>query len=661
MSQKIHIDFETRSKCDIWKSGAWVYSKDPSTKILCIAFAVGDGEVKLIRRIVFEPSHPTSKSEILFAYLHELADRSDTIFVAHNAFFEQSIWKNILVKYFKFPELPPERWVCSMAKASAFGVPRSLERAAKALQLGVEKNLDGKRIMMKLSKPRKPTKNNSAIWNEDIADFEKLYDYCIDDVIVEREIDKALPNLNKVEREVWLLDQKINMKGVLIDRDLAESALKIIGDYSFELNARLRFLTGGYVERVTMTMRVRDWMLSQGVETTDLQKATVIDLLKGTLPEPVREVLKIRQQLSKSSTKKFETILTSSDKDDNRIRDTLLYHGANTGRWTGKLVQVHNLPRGTMKTNELLHKVIKARDLNTIELLYPDIMGALSSSIRNCFIPKYNHEFIAMDYNAIEARVLFWLADCELGVSQFQKEEDLYLKMAEIIYGGSGYTKEKNPNERQLGKQAVLGCGYGMGSIKFAMTCQGYDMDVNEVLANRAVKSYRNTYPEVPNLWKAQEQAVKEALESGKIVTCSGIRWGVQGDFLLAILPSGRHIAYHYPDLKWEENQWGTMQKQISYMSVNSQTNSYLRTNTWGGKIVENLVQAIARDILAWAMLRLDNAGFDIVLTVHDEIVVEATKQVKINYVNRIMCQLPSWAKGLPLLAEGWRGKWYKK
>jgi len=674
--RKVHIDFETRSKCDIWKSGAWVYSKDPSTEILCIAFAIDEGEVEIITwEEILAAQHFIwggcadheedlvenfrIKARLLYGNDPFL---KDTILVAHNAFFEQSIWNNILTPILGFPPTTPEHWVCSMAKASAFGVPRALDRAAKALRLPIEKDLEGKRIMMKLAKPRKPTKHNPAIWHENPEDFEKLYKYCIDDVRVEREIDRALPNLNHVERKLWLLDQKINMRGVQVDLVLVKSALAIIARYTDILNARLSQLTNGYVDRVTRTERVKYWLRSQGVVVEDLQKATVDKLLSDThfISDAVKEVLRIRQQLSKSSTKKYETMLKSADPKDSRIRDTLLYHGASTGRWTGKLVQVQNLPRGIIKDTDQAAEIVRTGDLELLEMLYSNVMGTLSSTIRSCLVAKPDHKLIAVDYNAIETRVLFWLSGDKLGLSQFRNDEDLYSRMAEVIYGGSGYSKETHSKERQLGKQAILGCGYGMGAGKFAMTCNGYNMDVSDALAKRAVKAYRDTYATVPALWKRQEKAVIEALETKKIVICDGIKWGLDGNFLLAILPSGRHIAYHYPDLKWEENRWGTMQKQISYMSVDSTTNSYLRTGTWGGKIVENLVQGIARDILAEAMLRLDNQGFEIVLTVHDEIVIEVHKAIP-SYVGRVMCELPVWAKGLPLATEGWKGKRYKK
>jgi DNA polymerase len=654
--QKIHIDFETRSESDIWETGTWVYSTHPSTEILCVCYAIDDGKVQLIDR-----------EDILLGFFPEelidAAKDSNFIFVAHNVFFEKAIWENILVKKYNFPKVPDTRWDCTLARACACSLPKSLEKVSIALNLPIVKDMTGKRIMLKLSKPRRPRKGediNKAYWYNDPNDFKMLYDYCKTDVIVERELDNILPPLNKNENTIWLLDQKINKRGVHIDREAVLTILKIMKKLEEKLTLEVQELTKGYIDKVSKRARVLNWIEAQGVKLENTQKQTLIDILKTDIPAKVKRVIEIKLQLSKTSTAKYKAMLNAIT-EDNILRDTLVYHSASTGRWGGKLVQLHNLPRGSLKDIYTDIDILKTGNLELIEAIYEDVMEVVSSCIRGMIVAKEGHNLIVADYSAIEARVLAWLSQDKIALDKYRKGEDLYVWIAKEIYNTNTINKE----QRALGKYIILGCGYGMGHSKFRDTCSSYGISIDEAFSKRIVYTYRNIFNNVQKLWYNQEHAVKTCVNTRQSQKCGKVIWRIEKTFLTCELPSGRKLSYFKPKLEMVETPWGEMKESLTYMTVDSQTHQFVRTKTYGGKIVENITQAVARDIMAWSMVRAERKGYLPVLTVHDEIVAQIPERFGscAEFINILTTPLP-WAKDCPITVgkdDCWIGKRYKK
>lgn len=639
----IHVDLETRSKCDLLKSGAWRYSQDPSTEVLCMAFAIDDGPVHLWRPGDAFPFQQLIKPE-------------EFVMEAHNAFFEKSMWKNILVP--KYGASENVTWSCSAAKCAAHSLPRALDKAGAALGLSIQKDQEGKRIMMKLCKPRKPTKNNKAIWHEDPADYQKLYEYCMDDVRAERAIGNALRDLNPMERKIWLLDQKINERGIRVDMEAVEAAITITSGFVEKLNAKLPELTNGYVNKATENAKLLQWVRLQGVSAINVAKSTVVELLAGELPEVVRKVLRIRQKLGKTSIAKYTAIIKAIC-HDGRLRDLLMYYGGHTGRWVGKIFQPHNLPQNKFKgdVDEYFH-ILKMADLDIFTLLYPDVMETISYLIRPLLIPTEGEIFYGGDYSSIEARVLPWLAGDDNALEVFKQGKDIYKDLACTIFKKS--IDEITPDERQLGKQGILGLGYQMGAPRFQETCKSYGIDIDIDMAEKVKNTYRNKYHKVKQMWYDQEAAAKKAIKTNKNVRCGKILWGIDGDFLYCKLPSKRLMAYYKPKLKSIMRPWGKKLEAVHYMAVNSVTKKWEEHITYGGKIVENITQAVARDLLAHAMLECEDAGYKIVLHVHDEIITERIDG-SVEEFEKLMKSKPEWANGIPIEVEGWSGKRYLK
>lgn len=647
----ILIDFETRSKADIKRTGAARYAEDPSTSVLCLAYAIKGNPVQL-----WMPGEDMPRDlNYYIGYGWNVE--------AHNSFFEKMIWRNIMVPKFGWPEIPDKQWRCSASRAAVLALPRALDMVGAALALPIQKSQEGKRIMLKLCRPRTATKNDASEWNMDRADFKTLYEYCKQDVEAERALGKAIPELSPSELEVWRLDQKINERGIRVDIESVKSALIIIEQYTARLLKEFQELTGGAIESPTQRDKVLGWLREEGVHIKGLTKNDIIDTLEdkiGALPnEKAKRVMQIRQELSKTSTAKYKAILDAACKDQ-KLRDTLMYHGASTGRWTGKAIQPQNLPKNTQKISlGTYFQILKNQDLETFELCYPQVMEVLSSTIRGLFIPSNGYTFFGGDYSAIEARVLFWLAGEEKGLDMFRRGEDLYKDLAATIYQKNVLTV--TPNEREMGKRGILGAGYGLGHKKFRETTMAFARtEITEELAMRVIDAYRTKYARVVSFWHHQESAMHQCIVTKQPITHGRISWEMKDKFLFCILPSGRKLAYYDPKIESHLTPWGDNKATVTYMAVNSLTKQWGREKTYGGKITENLTQAVARDIMAEALLRIDKSGYQPVLTVHDELLCEKQKGSVEEFVSLMTVQ-PIWAKGLPIKAEGWSGNRYSK
>lgn len=660
----VHLDFETRSMVDVKDTGPWRYSMDPSTIPLCLCFTVNNGDVHTITfddfsntYDIFGDQYYTQNMELI----SQLAQDENAIFKAHNSMFEYCIWNNILHKRYGFPALYDiKRWDCTAAKAASHALPRSLGQCALALRLNENKDETGKRIMLQLSKPRKPSKTDSSIWVNDPEKFKTLYEYCKQDVIVERAIDNAIPNLNRQEKLIWELDQKINSRGVKIDIKALNIALRFINEFKERLNSELKILTNGAVEKATETKRLTEYLRSL-IPIANLQKTTVDEWLKNADDPKLKRCLEIRSQGGKSSTAKLESIRDRVC-EDGRVRDILVYHGATTGRWAGAGIQVQNFPRGLGYNSDNVLECLLLNDLDVFEMMYPDVINAISAGLRGFIIADDGCDFVTADFSQIEARVVMMLADCKRGIEDFRHGRDIYLALAQEIYKRPLTKKDKE--ERQLGKVGVLGCGFQMGAERFKEHAKNQaGLIISKELAERTVKTYRETYPEVVRLWYAQERAAILAVKNpGRLFAEGPIKWKVQGNFLYCRLPSGRCLAYPDPQIKIIKTKWDTEKESLTFMAIVGQAKIWAREHTYGGKLVENIVQATARDLMANGMLNTEKAGYKSVMTVHDEVISEVPENFgSVEEFEKLLSTPPEWAKDYPIKAEGWRGKRYRK
>jgi len=690
---RVHLDFETRSMADIKKVGAYEYSKHPSTVVLCMAWCVDDSPVYL-----WKQGDPVPVE--LFSWINYGAE-----IAAHNAFFEQCILNNVFIPTLGWVPIDPNKWICTLAKASAHALPRGLGACGNALGLTQVKSDEGHAVMMRLCKYRQPTQSNPSNIPGTYDDYIKLYRYCMQDVEAERAIDKALRDLTPKEQQIWLLDQKINMRGVRIDRPAVFAALEHLSILKEHFVDTVKTLTNGQVTALTKVQQLREWCNANGEPMVTFDKKAVKEKLEDPLMDDnVRALLEARQEAGKSSTAKFNMMLTMSNEQDWRARGNLRYHGASTGRWAGMGIQLHNLAKG-VKIDDVCAAVDEMRAVSTsaLQALHPKTMQWMSSLIRSMIIPSEGSEFQVADYNAIEARVILWLAGEQEALENFDNGLGIYRDMASTIYNKT--PEDITDDERQLGKTIILGGGFGMGFFKFLCTCKDwgiklpsemvkqviardYDnlkwrvdkffedpknkaklaeagLDINEnghelMFANQIVSSYRSRFPKVPQFWNLIEQtAIYATKNKNEIVPCGGkLHWMSDGEFLWLRLPSGRKLAYYAPQVR-ETMKFGKPAEVLSFMAV-GMNNKWVRQYTYGGMLAENATQAAARDIMAEAMLRVEANGYPVVLTIHDEIISEAT-----NGTNKEFCDLlsirPEWATDLPLKVAGWSGRRYKK
>ncbi len=686
------LDYETRSRCDLKRSGSWEYSVHPSTRILCVSWCIGTLETLRTAPVrIWSPALPNELDDI-----QELLNAFDdyrVLCVAQNALFEQVITKNVLVRYFHDNciarvlrrGLPPQRWICTAALAAAVALPRNLEGACAVLKLPVQKDMEGHKLMMKMSKPRKHTKHNKEDWHKlTRKDLLRLLEYCKIDVVGARELLLTLPPLTPTERQVWELDQTVNLRGVKVDRDFVQAALQMVAKESLVLNQRTMEITGGALETTNKVAALRRTLKELGAELPNMQKKTIEDALAANLVDGVaKELLEIRLSNSKTSTAKY-VAFESRTRSDSVLRDMKMYHGASTGRDTGTGVQIHNFPRGSLlEYNEAKDKfvpidtwlaveLVRQRDLDLLRMLYGKPMDVFSSCLRSAITAREGNILYCGDYASIEVRVLFWMAKHTGGIAAYAEKRDLYVEMAKVIYGRKSLAEVTKP-EREVGKRAILGCGYGMGAVKFFDTCKLFGQEVSQGLAKKAVAAYRETHFPIPMIWQNLERAAIAAVQNpGRIYAINHTKWFVKNDFLWCELPSGRRLAYHKPFVRMVVPPWlvrKAMTKSISsgelipalhHYGVHPKTKQWIAQKTWGGVLTENVVQAVARDIMVEASLRLEKAGYLMDLSVHDELLTEK-RGGSIGEFQKLMAQPPVWGLDIPIAVEAWDGPRYAK
>ncbi|MGD9728205.1 MAG: DNA polymerase [Nitrospiraceae bacterium] len=708
----LSIDFESRSTLDLAKVGVYKYAAHPSTDVWCMAWAF-DGE----EPGVWIPLPIVTRGEQADLYRSDFGRfpqrviehvRAGGEIRAWNANFERIMWREIMVKRYGFPETELEQFVDTAAEAAALALPRALEDAAKVLGLPNEKDMAGRRLMLQMCKPRKPSrkdtyrdpnpckKHNIAsclgcdiqipipriLWWDDGDRRARLYEYCKQDVRVEQAVAKRIKPLLPLEREVYLMDQRMNDRGVYVDLPLVRAAKKLVDEAMRRANGDLDEATGGQATSVTKVADIKRWLKYRGMEIPSLSKDVVRDLLVTDLPDDVKEALTIRSEAGKASTSKLKAFEASTS-DDSRARGLLLFHAASTGRWGGKRVQPQNFPRPVLKAEQFIDRVM-AGDYDMIDIEAP-VPVVISSMLRSMIRAAPGNVLRGGDYAQIEARVLAWIAEQDDLVELFATGGKIYETMAAVIYGLAIEDIAKDSPERQIGKNAVLGCGFGMGADRFAEQVQeqtgivldrGKRNDKGELLpgevdqAQQVIDAYRSTYAKIKQFWKDIEDAAKNAIREPGTVHRVGrggsIRYTVRGQFLWCALPSGRLLAYAKPSLRQRKvvRKDGTsfVTTSIAYMGVDQFTRRWQRQYSYGGHLTENVVQAMARDLMAAAMLRAERAGYTPVLTVHDEIVTETPEDFgSLEEFLKIMRTRPKWAAGLPVGADGWEGIRYRK
>lgn len=671
---KLTIDMETRSRVDLKTCGVHVYAEDPSTEILCTAFKRDEDDTAIwISDIVELPedSPPGVYTKVLINAL----DQVETI-EAHNMSFEATLWHHIMHKRYGYPDLPQSKLRCSAAKASTFALPRDLKRACLALNVSQQKDTDGHRIMMKMCKPRKPTKHNPSEWHENPEEFKSLCDYCEQDVEAEHALSKALYDLSDKELKVFQLDQKINNNGVKVDTHGIETILKKVEAKEDSLLSEIQEITHGQLNSTRQVAQTIAWLGTRGVIAIDLKKDTVEKLLKTPILEPkARRILQIRQSLSKSSVSKLTAMKKRASKDG-RVRGALMYHGANTGRWAGRGIQPQNLPRDSFDEQHI-HTFLNSENELT-DILYDCTLIGASKSIRGMITCGEGNELLCADFSAIEARVLAWLAGERNVLNAFARGLDLYKVAATDIYHVSyeSVTKE----QRAVGKVCILALGYQGWLGAFQAMAEGYDVQVPEEDAKEIIMNWREANSSIVAFWASLYDTAKRAIITRKPQSYGNIKYGMRGKFLHCRLPSGRLLAYYKPwitqrEITYYETVTTTVKgvehktkvarkvkkEVIAYLGVDSLTNKWGELNTYGGKLAENVTQAVARDILSEALIRLDKAGFNLVLHIHDEIIAEEKIGASLEAFERVMAEGPEWLKGCPMEVKGWKGKRYRK
>lgn len=658
--QRITIDFETRSFTDLTACGAHEYAVDPSTDLLCVSWAIGDGPVRIWSTIKHGEADLFGSDVATVDDIGELfqAIEAGAEVEAHNASFEREIWSRVAVPRYGFPEIPFDRWSCSMAKAARLGLPQSLDGLANALGLAAKKDSVGHRIMLKLSQPKPgKTRDDAFPWHEKPDDLVRLFEYCKRDVEVEREASEAMDDLPERERRLWLLDQRINARGIPVDRLLAKNALAMVEEAEGELAEELRQLTDGVVDSPTEVDKLKDWLADgQGVATATLAAAKVESLIEDKdTPVRARRALEIRRDTALTSTKKLVAMLDRS-KSDGRVRYSLRYHGAFTGRWSGSGLQIQNFPRGEISAIDTLAELFREDDRDLVELFFGSPIAAAKSALRPAICAPDGRVFLVWDYGQIEARALAWLAGETSLLRLFARGEDPYRAFAAEVFGKT--PAEISGSERFVGKTCVLGLGYGMGAKKFRLTLAGYKTPISEKFAAWCVDVYRSTYSKIKAFWKLIEQAAFDAMEGLGSDSRFPIQFRKTDRFLICSLPSGREIFYLDPGFRKKEK--GVF--EIVYKTTIGK--QLAKVSTYGGKLTENVVQAIARDLMVDGLFRLDAAGFEICATVHDEVISEtdeANAEARLDEGRELLSMVDKWATGLPLVAEGFISKRYKK
>lgn len=652
----LSIDIETRSSVDIGKAGAYKYAQSPDFEILLFAYQWNNDPVKII---------DLKNGEELSCWLMQALTDPSVIKHAYNAAFE---WYCLNRAGY---ETPVDQWRCTMAHGLYCGYTAGLDATGKAIGLPQDKQklTTGRALIRYFCVPCKPTKTNGGrTWNQPWHDTDKwnlFKEYCCQDVVTEREILKRLDlfPMPEEEEQLWQMDVLMNAYGVRVDTELIDGALYIDQISAQRLTDEAIKLTG--LDNPNSTAQLLKWLQDNGTETDNLRKETVSELLDGINPEKVQRMLEIRQQLGKTSIKKYVAMNTACGEGD-RVRGLTQYYGANrTGRWAGRLVQMQNLPRNYLKTLDYARNLVRAKNYDGVKILYGNVPDTLSQLIRTAFIPSSGHKFVVADFSAIEARVIAWLAGEQWVNEVFATHGKIYEATASQMFGVPVERIAKGNPEyslRQKGKVATLALGY-QGGTSALIAMGALQMGLTEEELPDIVQRWRQANPRIKGLWYAIENAALAVMETAQPQGINGLIFALEGDlvygqsFLTVWLPSGRKLFYPKPFLK--ENRFEKM--AVHYYTVGQQTRKWEVTSTYGGKMVENIVQAIARDCLAVTLERIAAKGLQVVFHVHDEVIIDAPMETTVEEICGLMAEPILWAPGLVLKGAGFESMYYMK
>lgn len=698
MTALASIDFETRSSVDLRRTGVDVYSEHPHTGIWCMAWCIGDGPIELWRPGDRDPDA-----------LLEHIDGGGLV-SAWNSPFEAAIWSRVIPRVCPgWPQVKADQWSCTMSRALTFALPGALEKCALAMNVPAKKDMAGHRIMLKLCKPTLAWRKNPVgepAWYGTPAELETLGQYCMNDVHVERLLAAKIKPLSDAERAVWILDQRINQRGVRIDRTAVQAAMRVAETETRKLNRELAAITGGTVKQATNAAKLLQWLRAGGVALPDLRKRTVAIALADLTPgDPRRRALEIRQQVGKASTKKLRPMLESCN-SDGRARGLFAYHVATTGRWAGRRIQLQNMPRPILTPREI-EDVIGLLQIphgaDAIRFGYADPMDAIASSLRGMLVPEPGHMIVAGDLANIEGRVLAWLAGEQWKLDAFRAYDekrgpDLY----RLAYGRSFGVDPNHitDEQRQIGKVQELACGYQGGPGAYVSMAANYNADLAAIAETVfetthpgdwkdaedrypgaedafglsqftwtglriVVDAWREAHPAIEFFWSDLEACAMDAiLSAGDVFVTKTrlIRFASNGRFLFAQLPSGRILAYARPSVVEVQKKSGKGTKsQIQFYGQGKKSKKWEARKAYGGLLAENVVQATSRDILACAMQRIDPV-FPIIMHVHDEIVSEVpAARADAEAFNDLLCAPEPWMQGLPIKAKSYAATRYQK
>ena len=647
--KKLSCDIETFSDVDLIRCGVYKYADSPNFEMLLFAYAVDDGDVHIID-IAGGEELPEEIIQVI---------KSDTVVkTAYNAQFERVC----LSRYLKLPEgeyLNPQSWYCTAVQAAELALPLSLADVGSVLGLERQKMTEGKELIKYFCVPCKPTKSNGNRTRNrpchDINKWETFKKYCMRDVDVERQIADKLKMypISDEEHRLYVLDQIINDRGVLVDCELAKQAVKLNSIQSAVAVEQAYMITG--LENPNSVTQLKQWLKENGVEIESMSKKAVKSLADETDGD-VSKMLKLRLLMAKTSVKKYEAVIRSVC-SDNRVHGMMRFCGANrTGRWSGNILQPQNLPQNHLPDLTLARDIVKDGDFEMLDMMFGNVPNVLSELIRTVLIPKPNHRFIVADFSAIEARVLAWIAGEQWRIDTFKNGGDIYCASASKMFKVPVEKNGVNGELRQKGKISELACGYG-GSVGALKNMGAVEMGVQENELQGLINDWRNANPHIVRFWYEVGNAAMKAIKEKTTVPLGKLVFAYERGILFIRLPSGRRLSYIKP--RNGTNRFGG--DSITYMGINS-AKKWDRLETFGGKLTENIVQGTARDLLANAPINAANAGYDTVFHVHDEIICEVPNGYgSVDELCRLMCIKPEWADGLPLNADGFECEYYKK